>query len=131
MDPTPSPDTDPGDRRARLLRVARDGADATGFLPFDRWMDLVLYTEGAGYYTRPVSPLGPRGDFYTAAHVHPLFARAFAERIREVRTQLGPERPFTLVELGPGDYVTYPGDIPHVFDALEPDTTGVIVMEHV
>src|SRR5271156_5360894 len=23
------------------------------------------------------------------------------------------------VELGPGDYVTYPGDIPHVFDALE------------
>jgi quercetin dioxygenase-like cupin family protein len=35
------------------------------------------------------------------------------------------------VELGPGDYVTYPGDIPHVFDALEPDTTGVIVMEHV
>jgi transcriptional regulator with XRE-family HTH domain len=35
------------------------------------------------------------------------------------------------VELGPGDYVAYPGDIPHVFDALEPDTTGVIVMEHV
>ncbi len=35
------------------------------------------------------------------------------------------------VELAPGDYVTYPGDIPHVFDALEPDTTGVIVMEHV
>lgn len=35
------------------------------------------------------------------------------------------------VELGPGDYIAYPGDIPHVFDALEPDTTGVIVMEHV
>ena len=35
------------------------------------------------------------------------------------------------VELGPGDYVTYPGDVPHIFDALEPDTSGVIVMEHV
>jgi len=35
------------------------------------------------------------------------------------------------VELKPGDYVCYPGDIPHIFDALEPDTTGVIVMEHV
>ncbi len=35
------------------------------------------------------------------------------------------------VELWPGDYVTYPGDVPHIFDALEPDTTGVIVMEHV
>ncbi len=35
------------------------------------------------------------------------------------------------VELGPGDYVVYPGDVPHVFDGLEPDTTAVIVMEHV
>jgi hypothetical protein len=23
-------------------------------------------------------------------------------------------------ELGPGDYLRYPGDLPHVFDALEP-----------
>lgn len=35
------------------------------------------------------------------------------------------------VELGPGDYLVYPGDVPHVFDALEPDTSGVIVMEDV
>ena len=35
------------------------------------------------------------------------------------------------VELGPGDYLRYPGDIPHVFDALEPGTLGVIIMEHV
>ncbi|NAS20297.1 helix-turn-helix domain-containing protein [Herbidospora sp. NEAU-GS84] len=35
------------------------------------------------------------------------------------------------VELGPGDYITYPGDVPHVFRALEPETTAVIVMEHV
>ena len=35
------------------------------------------------------------------------------------------------VELGPGDYLRYPGDVLHVFDALEPDTTGIIIMEHV
>lgn len=35
------------------------------------------------------------------------------------------------VELGPGDYVTYPGDAPHTFQALEPHTTAVIVMEHI
>jgi transcriptional regulator with XRE-family HTH domain len=35
------------------------------------------------------------------------------------------------VELGPGDYLRYPGDLPHVFDALEPGTLGVIIMEHV
>jgi transcriptional regulator with XRE-family HTH domain len=34
------------------------------------------------------------------------------------------------VELGPGDYITYPGDAPHIFRALEPDTTAVMVMEH-
>nr|SBO91907.1 FIG01000794: hypothetical protein [Nonomuraea gerenzanensis] len=33
------------------------------------------------------------------------------------------------VELGPGDYLSYPGDAPHVFTALEAATSGVIVME--
>ncbi|WP_331766525.1 helix-turn-helix domain-containing protein [Embleya sp. NBC_00896] len=35
------------------------------------------------------------------------------------------------IELTPGDYVTYPGDAPHIFKALEPDTTAVMVMEHI
>jgi quercetin dioxygenase-like cupin family protein len=35
------------------------------------------------------------------------------------------------VELGPGDYIAYPGDAPHIFRALAADTTAVIVMEHV
>jgi transcriptional regulator with XRE-family HTH domain len=34
------------------------------------------------------------------------------------------------VELGPGDYIVYPGDMPHVCRALEPGTTAVLVMEH-
>jgi transcriptional regulator with XRE-family HTH domain len=34
------------------------------------------------------------------------------------------------VELGPGDYVYYPGDIPHVFEALEPGTLAVLISEH-
>jgi transcriptional regulator with XRE-family HTH domain len=35
------------------------------------------------------------------------------------------------VELGPGDYIAYPGDIPHICDALEPGTTVIMVLEHV
>jgi len=31
----------------------------------------------------------------------------------------------------PGDYVTYPGDAPHVFRALELDTAAVLVMESI
>lgn len=35
------------------------------------------------------------------------------------------------VELAPGDYTAYPGDLPHLFRALEPDTVAVLVSEHV
>ncbi|NGN67008.1 helix-turn-helix transcriptional regulator [Streptomyces sp. A7024] len=34
------------------------------------------------------------------------------------------------VEIGPGDYVAYPGDAPHIFEALEPGTSAVLVSEH-
>jgi SAM-dependent MidA family methyltransferase len=103
MDPGSSPTGSPGDRLPQFVRLVREAADPEGFLPFDRWMDLVLYTEGVGYYARPRSPIGTSGDFYTAPQVHSLFAATFAEKIRHVRDQLGRERPFSLVELGPGD----------------------------
>ncbi|PSL04780.1 XRE family transcriptional regulator [Haloactinopolyspora alba] len=35
------------------------------------------------------------------------------------------------VELSPGDYVSYPGDAAHVFEAMESDTSAVLVSEHV
>jgi transcriptional regulator with XRE-family HTH domain len=45
------------------------------------------------------------------------------------RAALGPAE--ATEELGPGDYIAYPGDVPHVFRALEPNTTAVLVSEHV
>jgi len=35
-----------------------------------------------------------------------------------------------VAELGPGDYIRYPGDVPHVFEATEPRTQAVLVSEH-
>ncbi|WP_338887628.1 helix-turn-helix domain-containing protein [Rhodococcus sovatensis] len=35
------------------------------------------------------------------------------------------------VELHPGDYISYPGDLPHTFEALDSNTTAVLVSEHV
>lgn len=35
------------------------------------------------------------------------------------------------VDLGPGDYATFPGDVPHLYEALEPGSWAVLVMEHV
>ncbi|MDQ3577996.1 MAG: XRE family transcriptional regulator [Actinomycetota bacterium] len=45
------------------------------------------------------------------------------------RALIGPlEEP---VELGPGDYIAYPGDVAHVFEALEAGTTACLISEHV
>lgn len=34
------------------------------------------------------------------------------------------------VELGPGDYTSYPADVAHVFEALEAGTVAVLISEH-
>lgn len=34
------------------------------------------------------------------------------------------------VELSPGDYVTFPGDAAHLYEALAPHTWAVMIMEH-
>ncbi len=81
--------------------AARAGTD--GFLPFDRYMDVVLYHPRVGYYARSRTPLGPEGDFYTAGRVHPMYARALAARIAEVARRVPSARPFSVVDLGSGD----------------------------
>ncbi|SIN11237.1 helix-turn-helix domain-containing protein [Micromonospora cremea] len=44
------------------------------------------------------------------------------------RLRVGPES--GPVELGPGDYATFPGDAPHRYEALAPGTLAVLIMEH-
>ncbi|MDR2322978.1 MAG: XRE family transcriptional regulator [Microbacterium sp.] len=43
------------------------------------------------------------------------------------RALIGP--PDTAEELRPGDYLSYPGDASHVFEALEPGTSAVLISE--
>jgi transcriptional regulator with XRE-family HTH domain len=43
------------------------------------------------------------------------------------RIRTGPDG--ETVEIGPGDYVTFPGDVPHHYEALE-NAWAVLVMEH-
>ena len=72
----------------------------------------VFAEPGAGHRARPHAP-------GTVEHVVLCAGRAM----------VGPEG--EAVELVAGDYVRYPGDAVHVFDALEPNTLGIFVMEHV
>ncbi len=45
------------------------------------------------------------------------------------RVNAGP--PGEQTELGPGDYMAYPGDVPHSYEALAPGTAFVLIMQHV
>ncbi|MET9081541.1 XRE family transcriptional regulator [Streptomyces sp. NPDC004237] len=45
------------------------------------------------------------------------------------RVKAGPRG--EIVELNPGDYLTYRGDLPHSYEALAPGTSFVLVMQHV
>ena len=44
------------------------------------------------------------------------------------RARLGPTN--DVYELCEGDYITYPADRPHIFEALEPDTRAMLISEY-
>ncbi len=66
---------------------------AGGWLPFDRFMELALYTPGLGYYANGVPKFGEMpqsgSDFVTAPELSPLFGRALAEQVREALDTTG------------------------------------------
>jgi SAM-dependent MidA family methyltransferase len=112
---------DDADRSERVVERLRVAADASGFLPFDRFMEIALYEPAIGFYDQPRSPLGPDGDFYTAAHITPVFASTVAARIRAIRSGLRFAGPFLIVELGPGDGTLAAG----IVTALGDDAPGM------
>ena len=70
---------------ARLLeKVAAEIGDAGGFLPFHRYMEIVLYAPGLGYYVNGRRKLGAGGDFVTAPELSPLFGATLAQWLAPV-----------------------------------------------
>jgi len=69
-----------------LLRAEAQGRG--GRLPFDRFMEAVLYAPGLGYYAAGCAKLGAEGDFTTAPELSPLFGRCLAAQCREVLSAL-------------------------------------------
>jgi SAM-dependent MidA family methyltransferase len=74
--------------------------EARGPITFAEFMELALYGPG-GFYRTP--PVGPRGDFVTSPHVHPVFGELLAAALRELRDALGRATPLRLAEMGAGD----------------------------
>ena len=86
-----------------LLPVIRDLIRASGPITFHHFMELCLYHPQHGYYNSGSVRLGAAGDFYTSAHVTPVFAQILARHFQRTWVSLGKPSTFDLVELGPGD----------------------------
>ena len=72
---------------------------AGGFLPFDRYMQMALYTPGLGYYVAGTRKFGSGGDFVTAPELTALFGRTVAVQVAAILLATSGRE---IVELGAG-----------------------------
>jgi SAM-dependent MidA family methyltransferase len=65
-------------------------------------MDMSLYHSELGYYMTEKSRTGPRGDYYTSPHLHPIFGWLLTNQLDEIKRMMGNPDDFTLLEIGAG-----------------------------
>jgi hypothetical protein len=63
--PTPSPEALAHSGRL-VAAIAREIGARDGWIPFARFMDMLLYEPGLGYYAAGARKFGAAGDFVTA-----------------------------------------------------------------
>ncbi|MBN3068315.1 helix-turn-helix transcriptional regulator [Pectobacterium brasiliense] len=96
------------------------------------------YSEQANYAATLLAacPAGAQRDIYRLK-VQPGEARVSQPHrpgtiehviLSSGRARIGPVT--QPVELNAGDYISYSADVPHLFDALEADTSAVMLIEH-
>ncbi len=78
---------------ALAAQVREAIAQAGGWIGFDRFMELALYTPGLGYYANESPKFGmlpgSGSDFVTAPELSPVFGRALAAQVREALDATG------------------------------------------
>ncbi|HQR05141.1 MAG: SAM-dependent methyltransferase [Proteobacteria bacterium] len=85
--PEPSADAQEASR-ALVDHIAAKIEAAGGWISFARYMELVLYTPGLGYYAGGSPKFGSAGDFVTAPEISPLFGQALARQIADILMQV-------------------------------------------
>ena len=96
----PLPGEDARAHSARVLAHVRDDIRrAGGFIAFSRYMELVLYAPGLGYYLAGARKFGEAGDFVTGPELTPLYGAAIARQLAPVLATPGARE---IVELGAG-----------------------------
>ena len=72
--------------------IAADIVQNGGAIAFARYMELVLYSPGLGYYSGGATKLGQDGDFTTAPEITPLFGQTLAHVCAALAPSSAPER---------------------------------------
>ncbi len=95
--PIPSPEA--AAHSQRLLQTLRKTiAMHRGWISFARYMELVLYSPGLGYYAAGAGQFGASGDFTTAPEHSHLFGRSLAQQVAQVLAETGGD----VLEVGAG-----------------------------
>jgi SAM-dependent MidA family methyltransferase len=76
-------------------KIARAG----GWISFEHYMRLALYTPGMGYYSGGAAKFGQEGDFVTAPEISSLYGRALAQQAAQVLELVGDGN---ILEFGAG-----------------------------
>lgn len=100
--PSTLPEPDAAAREHSALVVAKLRtliAAEGGYIPFDRYMQHVLYAPGLGYYVAGARKFGADGDFITAPEMTPLFGAALAVQVDAI---LAATQARQVVEFGAG-----------------------------
>jgi len=101
--PWPEPDPEALAHSARVVeRVHTEIERRGGVLPFERYMALVMYEPGLGYYVSGTRKFGRQGDFVTAPELGSLFGRCVARQAAQVLAQMDGG---SLLEFGAGSGV--------------------------
>ena len=88
---------------ALQAHIAQSIAQAGGWIGFDRFMELALYTPGLGYYAGDLRKFGAMpqsgSDFVTAPEMTPLFGQTLAAQVAEALAHTGTDE---IWEFGAG-----------------------------
>ena len=99
MNTLPTPDQEAQAHSRRLHQFIASEISASGnWLPFSRFMELVLYAPGLGYYSAGARKFGAAGDFVTAPEMTGLFGQALVSQLAQIMRL---SAPFVL-EVGAG-----------------------------
>ncbi len=99
MNTLPTPDQEAQAHSRRLHQFIASEISVSGnWLPFSRFMELVLYAPGLGYYSAGARKFGAAGDFVTAPEMTGLFGQALASQLAQIMRL---SAPFVL-EVGAG-----------------------------